>query len=176
MNKQIRDAISRFGEEACIMAYEFNVKQGEGGAFIESNTGIPKRSQGAAIAAGEYLSKRGKMNPRSSSEEISKSERIENLIQWSKSRAGSKTNSDFIENLLFLRSSGLGTPSGMDDINDAIKLLLKKAVDRTNPVHSRNPKQRIGISLSKNRRRNPLESGATISDDDDINDQASNMG
>ena len=49
-------------------------------------------------------------------------------------------------------------------------------LDRTNPVHSRNPKQRIGISLSKNRRRNPLESGATISDDEDINDRASNMG
>lgn len=29
-------------------------------------------------------------------------------------------------------------------------------LDRTNPVHSRNPKQRIGISLSKNRRRNPV--------------------
>ena len=49
-------------------------------------------------------------------------------------------------------------------------------LDRTNPVHSRNPKQRIGISLSKSRRRNPLESGATISDDEDINDRASNMG
>jgi len=49
-------------------------------------------------------------------------------------------------------------------------------LDRPNPVHSRNPKQRIGISLSKNRKRNPLESGATISDDDDINNQASNMG
>jgi hypothetical protein len=49
-------------------------------------------------------------------------------------------------------------------------------LDRTNPIHSRNPKHRIGISLSKNRRRNPLESGATISDDEDINDRASNMG
>ena len=49
-------------------------------------------------------------------------------------------------------------------------------LDRTNPVHSRNPRQRIGISLSKSRRRNPLESGATISDDEDINDRASNMG
>ena len=29
-------------------------------------------------------------------------------------------------------------------------------LDRTNPVHSRNPKQRIGISLSKNRKRNPV--------------------
>ena len=29
-------------------------------------------------------------------------------------------------------------------------------LDRTNPVHSRNPRQRIGISLSKNRRRNPV--------------------
>ena len=221
MNKQIRDAISRFGEEACLMAYEFNVNQGEGGAFIETNTGIPKRSQGAAIAAGEYLSKRGKMNPRSSREEMSKSDRIDNLIEWAKSRKGSKTNSDFIENLLFLRSSGLGTPSGMDDINEAIKLLLKKAVDRENPAHRpkesplyvkylslmkgeepfmmqgtkyeyvwaeypggikdigvysyandlvysydsfrqmmnldrTNPRQRIGISLSKSRRRNPV--------------------
>jgi hypothetical protein len=37
-------------------------------------------------------------------------------------------------------------------------------------------KQRIAVCLSKSRKRNPLESGATISDDDDINDQASNMG
>jgi hypothetical protein len=29
-------------------------------------------------------------------------------------------------------------------------------LDRTNPVHSRNPRQRIGISLSKNRRQNPV--------------------
>lgn len=29
-------------------------------------------------------------------------------------------------------------------------------LDRTNPVHSRNPRQRIGISLSKNRKRNPV--------------------
>jgi hypothetical protein len=49
-------------------------------------------------------------------------------------------------------------------------------IEKKNPVHSRNPKQRIGISLSKNRRRNPLESGATISDDEDINARASNMG
>lgn len=63
MTKQIQDAISRFGEEACIMAYYFNVKQGEGGTFIETNTGIPKRSQGAAIAAGEYLMKSRKSNP-----------------------------------------------------------------------------------------------------------------
>jgi len=42
---------------------------------------------------------------------------------------------------------------------------------KNNPV-----RQRIGISLSKNRKRNPLESGATISDDEDINARASNMG
>ena len=29
-------------------------------------------------------------------------------------------------------------------------------IEKSNPVHSRNPKQRIGISLSKNRRRNPV--------------------
>ena len=29
-------------------------------------------------------------------------------------------------------------------------------LDRTNPVHSRNPRQRIGISLSKSRKRNPV--------------------
>ena len=63
MTKRIQDAVSRFGEEACIMAYYFNVKQGEGGTFIETNTGIPKRSQGAAIAAGEYLMKGIKKNP-----------------------------------------------------------------------------------------------------------------
>ena len=81
---------------------------------------------------------------------MSKSDRIENLIKWSKSRRGSKTNSDFIENLLFLRSSGLGTPSGMDEINDAIKLLLKKDVIKKNPV-----RQRLAVSLSKSRR-NPF--------------------
>ena len=60
--------------------------------------------------------------------------------------------------------------------------LLREMMNRPNPAHRRNmgegsmPKRRIGISLSKNRKRNPLESGATISDDDDINNQASNMG
>jgi len=109
---------------------------------------------------------------------MSKSDRIESLIQWSKSRRGSKTNSDFIENLLFLRSSGLGTPSGMDDINDAIKLLLKKDVIKKNPVKPRKgektkafvsrcmseekkkfpkQKQRIAVCLSKSQaRRNPF--------------------
>lgn len=38
------------------------------------------------------------------------------------------------------------------------------------------PKQRIAVCLSKSRKRNPLESGANISDDEDINVQASNMG
>lgn len=38
------------------------------------------------------------------------------------------------------------------------------------------PKQRIAVCLSKSRKRNPLESGATISDDEDINFRASNMG
>jgi len=42
---------------------------------------------------------------------------------------------------------------------------------KNNPV-----RQRIGISLSKSRKRNPLESGASISDDEDINARASNMG
>ena len=37
-------------------------------------------------------------------------------------------------------------------------------------------KQRIAVCLSKSRKRNPLESGANISDDQDINVQASNMG
>ena len=37
-------------------------------------------------------------------------------------------------------------------------------------------KQRIAVCLSKSRKRNPLESGADISDDDDINTKASNMG
>lgn len=48
---------------------------------------------------------------------------------------------------------------------------INRQLIRSNPV-----KQRIGISLSKSRRRNPLESGASISDDEDINDRASNMG
>lgn len=38
------------------------------------------------------------------------------------------------------------------------------------------PKQRIAVCLSKSRKRNPLESGADISDDEDINTKASNMG
>jgi hypothetical protein len=37
-------------------------------------------------------------------------------------------------------------------------------------------KQRIAVCLSKRRKRNPLESGASISDDEDINARASNMG
>jgi hypothetical protein len=37
-------------------------------------------------------------------------------------------------------------------------------------------KQRIAVCLSKSRKRNPLESGASISDDEDINARASNMG
>lgn len=71
-------------------------------------------------------------------------------------------------------------------------------LDRTNPLRPRKgektkafvsrcmseekmsfpePKQRIAVCLSKSRRRrNPLESGATISDDEDINAKASNMG
>ena len=107
---------------------------------------------------------------------MSKSDRIESLIQWSKSRKGSKTNSDFIESLLFLRDSGIGTPSQMDDINDAITLLLKSSVPRKNPVKPRKgeserkfvsrcmseekmsfpkQKQRIAVCLSK-ARKNPF--------------------
>jgi len=37
---------------------------------------------------------------------------------------------------------------------DAFRQMMN--LDRTNPVHSRNPKQRIGISLSKNHKRNPV--------------------
>ena len=29
-------------------------------------------------------------------------------------------------------------------------------IEKNNPVHSRNPRQRIGISLSKSRKRNPV--------------------
>ena len=270
MNKQIRDAISRFGEEACLMAYEFNVNQGEGGAFIETNTGIPKRSQGAAIAAGEYLSKRGKMNPVKSRKEnyndfnewetdafragATQVVRLgENLFSAIKMKDGSlakldkdgfvdmrsrtgqmvRSNSTTVgswygergeinrqlvaksgksrpyenpkESPLYVKYLSLmrgeepfmmgGTkyeyvwaeyPGGIKDIGvysyagdlvysyDSFRKMMN--LDRTNPIHSRNPKHRIGISLSKNRRRNPLESGATISDDEDINDRASNMG
>lgn len=39
-----------------------------------------------------------------------------------------------------------------------------------------NPRHRIAVRLSKSRQRNPLESGANISDDKDINFRASNMG
>ncbi len=59
MNKQTPEqkALSTFGMEKCVRAYELNVKQGEGGTVIEIETGIPKRSQGVAIRAGQNLLK-----------------------------------------------------------------------------------------------------------------------
>jgi hypothetical protein len=47
--------------------------------------------------------------------------RIESLIEWAKRR--SENNLEAIEALEFLRSTGLTTPSGIDDINRAIQIL-----------------------------------------------------
>lgn len=51
--KRINAALTKWGIDACLQAYILNVKQGEGGTVIEIETGIPKRSQGAAIDAGK---------------------------------------------------------------------------------------------------------------------------
>lgn len=48
-------ALKEYGSSACVAAYEYNVNDGEGGTFIEINTGIPTRHQGAAISAGEHI-------------------------------------------------------------------------------------------------------------------------
>ena len=52
---------------------------------------------------------------------MNQNERIQSLIDWAKRR--SENNLEAIEALEFLRSTGLGTPSGIDDINRAIKSL-----------------------------------------------------
>jgi hypothetical protein len=54
---------------------------------------------------------------------MNQNERIESLIDWAKRR--SENNLEAIETLEFLRSTGLGTPSGMDEINIAIKILTR---------------------------------------------------
>ena len=52
---------------------------------------------------------------------MNQNERIQSLIDWAKRR--SENNLEAIETLEFLRSTGLATPSGIDDINRAIKSL-----------------------------------------------------
>jgi len=52
---------------------------------------------------------------------MNQNERIASLIEWAKRR--SKNNLETIETLEFLRSTGLATPSGIDDINRAIQIL-----------------------------------------------------
>ena len=54
--KRIAAALQAFGHDRCVQAYTMNVIEGEGGTVIEINTGIPKRNQGSAILAGEFLS------------------------------------------------------------------------------------------------------------------------
>ena len=54
---------------------------------------------------------------------MNQNERIQALIDWAKRR--SENNLEAIETLEFLRSTGLGTPSGIDDINRAIKILTR---------------------------------------------------
>ena len=52
---------------------------------------------------------------------MNQNERIQSLIEWAKRR--SENNLETIETLEFLRSTGLTTPSGIDDINRAIQTL-----------------------------------------------------
>ena len=54
---------------------------------------------------------------------MNQNERIQALIDWAKRR--SENNLEAIETLEFLRSTGLGTPRGMDEINLAIKILTR---------------------------------------------------
>ena len=156
MNKQIQDAISRFGEVACIMAYYFNVKQGEGGTFIETNTGIPKRSQGAAIAAGEYLMKGIKKNPRHTEREIGslpEQGKYTSFKKWAAAvkKIGGRLRSEspvpqIVRGPFGFISEWNGRSGKIEEFFDA------------NPVHRNNPvRQRIAVSLSKSQsRRNPF--------------------
>ena len=52
---------------------------------------------------------------------MNQNERIQAIIDWAKRR--SENNLEAIEVLESLRSTGLGTPSAIDDINRAIKTL-----------------------------------------------------
>lgn len=54
-NKRINAALAEWGIDTCVQAYILNVKRGEGGTVIETETKIPKRSQGAAIDAGKTI-------------------------------------------------------------------------------------------------------------------------
>lgn len=53
--RRINSALTKWGIDTCLQAYVINVLQGEGGTVIEIETGIPKRSQGAAIDAGKTI-------------------------------------------------------------------------------------------------------------------------
>jgi hypothetical protein len=52
---------------------------------------------------------------------MNQNERIASLIEWAERRSNS--NLEAIKALEFLRSTGLMTPSGIDDINRAIQIL-----------------------------------------------------
>jgi len=54
---------------------------------------------------------------------MNQNERIASLIEWAKRR--SNNDLDAIKSLEFLRSTGLMTPSGIDDINRAIQILQR---------------------------------------------------
>lgn len=54
---------------------------------------------------------------------MNQKERIQSLIDWAKRR--SENNLEAIESLEFLRSTGLGTARGMDEINLAIKIITR---------------------------------------------------
>jgi len=100
------------------------------------------------------------------------------------------------DNLTGLNAKGSGI-ADWDGVEGYIYKSIRHDEGETNPVRPRRgessrafvsrcmseekksfpaPKQRIAVCLSKSRKRNPLESGATISDDEDINRQASKMG
>ena len=200
MNKRIQDAISRFGEEACIMAYDYNVNQGEGGTFIEANTGIPKRSQGAAIAAGEYLVKRRSVRKNPMREDPLDAMYVEYLrpMQDEEPFMMGGTKYEFVRARYPDGRIDIGVYSTAGDLTYGYRHWRRMmGIEKSNPVRPRKgektkafvsrcmseekesfpkTKQRIAVCLSKSRKRNPLESGADISDDDDINTKASNMG
>jgi hypothetical protein len=54
---------------------------------------------------------------------MNQNEIIASLIEWAKQR--SENDLEAVKRLEFLRSSGLATPSGIDDINRAIQILQR---------------------------------------------------
>jgi len=180
MNKRIQDAISRFGEEACIMAYDYNVNQGEGGTFIEANTGIPKRSQGAAIAAGEYLVKQRGVRKNPMREDPLDAMYVEYLrpMQDEEPFMMGGTKYEFVRARYPDGRIDIGVYSTAGDLTYGYRHWRRMmGIEKSNPVRRRKgesvrdftsrcmseekasfpePKQRIAVCLSKSRKRNPV--------------------